>query len=285
MKIKNIYKVFFFLSVALFVLGNSNGPGNSGFQVTGAPGSFLQNNGQPGTCANTGCHSGGNFNPSLSIELLDNGSAVNAYEPTKSYQVRITATAGMGTPSEYGFQSVALDNNNNQAGGWGDVGTGKHKITLGARSYVEHSTPSSTGIFEMEWIAPAIGTGNVTVFAAVNAANGNNNNTGDAIVNGSLVLTEVPISSVLEYGQEIASMEVVPNPVRENLNLQINSRVSGNFDIRIMDIQGKIVSTSSLDVQIGEEVANIDVAHLTPGLYVVQLCGNGHLAAVQMLKK
>lgn len=285
MKIKNIYKVFLFLSVALFVLGNSNGPGNSGFQVTGAPGSFLQNNGQPGTCANTGCHSGGNFNPSLSIELLDNGSAVTAYEPAKSYQVKITATAGMGTPSEYGFQSVVLDANNNQAGDWGDIGAGKHKISLGGRSYVEHSTPSTAGTFEMEWIAPALGTGNVTIFAAVNAANGNNNNTGDAIANGSLALTEMPVSSVWDKGQEIASMEIVPNPVGENLNLQINSRISGNFKIRIMDIQGKIASTSSLDVHIGEQGANIDVAHLTPGLYVVQLCGNGHLAAVQMLKK
>lgn len=286
MKIKNIYKVFFFLGGVFFILSSSNGPGNVlGGQVTGAPGSFGQGNGQPGTCANAGCHSGGDFAPSIEIELLDGSDVVTAYEPGKTYQVKITGTASTGTPAGYGFQAVTLDANDSQAGDWANLGSDQQQVTLGNRSYAEHSAPSASGTFELEWTAPVSGTGNVTIYAAVNAANGNGNSMGDAIANGDLTIEEMPPSSVLSVDQQLANMKAVPNPVQETLNLQIDSRMSGEHHIRIMDLSGKVVSTAPVSILPGRQTASMDVALLPSGLYVVQLCGDGHLAATQMLKQ
>ncbi len=286
MKIKNVYKVFFFIGGTLLLFSLSSGPGTGSFEVTGAPGSFQQDMGQPGTCANANCHgSGGAFEPSISIELLDGVDVVTAYQPGNTYMLRITNAPGTGTPARYGFQTVTLDSDFTQAGQWGSLGTGQKEVTLSGRSYVEHAAPSTMGTFEMEWIAPDEGTGDVTIYAASNAADGNGGATGDGIVNDSLTIEEMPPSNVLNTDLGIASLKVFPNPVNETLNLQINSRISGDFNIRIIDILGKVETVKPMNLLNGEQVTSMPVGDLLPGLYVVQLCGNGHLAAVQMLKK
>ncbi|MEO1260823.1 MAG: choice-of-anchor V domain-containing protein [Bacteroidota bacterium] len=286
MKIKNIYKTFLFIGGAIFALGSSNGPGNVlGGQVTGAPGSFGQGNGQPGTCANTGCHGGGTFDPSISIELLDGTDVVDQYEPGKAYMLRITTTPGAGTPGEYGFQAVVLDEGDAQAGSWGDIGSGKQIVSLSDRDYLEHSTPSQSGTFEMEWIAPDLGTGTVTIYAAGNAANDNGNSQGDSVADGSASIQEGPPNSTSFASRDKASMVVLPNPVQDFLNLEINSRITGDHHIRIMDVMGRVVESVPVNIQVGKQVSTIGVEHLNSGLYVVQLCGEDHLTAVQMLKK
>ena len=287
MKIKNVYKVFFFIGGALLFLSLTGGPATLGnFEVTGAPGSFQQDSGQPGTCANSNCHGmGGAFDPTLTIELLDGMDVVTAYEPGNTYMLRITNTPGMGTPDRYGFQAVALDSTHAQAGQWGTLGTGQQEATLSGRSYVEHSAGLPTGTFEMEWIAPEGGTGEVTIYAASNAANGNGGAGGDGIASDSLKIEEMPPNSTFFEDKEIASLKIYPNPVHETLNLQINSRIAGNFNIRIMDISGKLASTAPINLSDGDQTIRIPVGDLAIGLYVVQLYGNDHLAAVQMIKE
>ena len=61
--------------------------------------------------------------------------------------------------------------------------------------------------------------------------------------------------------------------------------LSGEHQVRVIDITGKVMETIAVSLQSGEQVATVPVGHLPPGLYVVQLCGDGHLAATQMLKR
>lgn len=277
MKIKNIYKLFALLLV-LFVLSFSSGPGAGNQQVTGAPGS----SGNQGTCGN--CHVEGSFAPSASIELLDGMDEVTAYQPGKSYTLRITITESSGSPNGYGFQTVTLDAGDSQAGSWGDIGSGKQISPISNRDYLEHDSSSDSGTFEAEWIAPDAGAGEVTFYTAGIAANGNGTTAGDGVASASLSIGEDPANSTSDLNGQEASLTVLPNPVHEMLNLQINSRITGDFNVRIIDVMGKVVQAAPVNVQHGEQVAQIPVNDLLSGLYVVQLCGEGHLAAVQMLK-
>lgn len=270
--------------MVLFVAlqSRSSGPGGTAnLQVTGAPGSV----GSEGTCANTGCHNAGSFSPNISIELLDGTDPVSVYQPGKAYTLRVSVAETDGSPTGYGFQAASLDGSDNQAGTWGTLGSGTQTTTLSSRDYLEHSSMADVGTFESEWIAPAAGTGDVTVYAAGIAANGNGGATGDGTAAISATIGEDPVNSTYDPNSEIASMDIFPNPVNETLNLQINSRITGDYTVRILDLMGKVVTTTAISLQNGEQINNIPVNHLSTGMYVVQLSGAKHLAAVQMLKK
>lgn len=281
MKLKNVYKLFILALLYVGLQSRSTGPaGTAGFQVTGAPGS----GGSAGTCANNGCHTSGDFSPSLSISLLDGSDAVDEYEPGKAYTLKVSINAS-GSPARYGFQAVALDESDDQAGAWGTLGNGQQVETLSGRDYLEHSTPSQNSSFETEWIAPAIGTGEVTFYSAGIASNNNGGTTGDGTASDDLTIDEAPVNSTSNVNGDIASFDIFPNPVEDMLNLKINSRINGDFNIRVIDVMGRVASLSSISLQNGNQVKSIPAGNLTPGLYVVQLCGEDHLAAVQMLKK
>ena len=282
MKLKNIYKLFALAVLFVTLQSRSTGPaGTANLQVSGAPGS----SGSMGTCANAGCHVAGAFNPSASIQLLDGTTATTVYQPGKSYKVRVAFTAGSGSPARYGFQAASLNSANNQSGEWGNVGAGKQAVTLAGRSYVEHSIPSSSNSFEMEWIAPGAGAGDVTFYSAGIAANNNGGTSGDGTAATSLTVGEDPVNSISELNRNTMQMEAIPNPVQENLNLQIFSRSVGSHKVSVMDITGHVVRTLPVDIQPGQQTLNIDVASLPSGIYVVQLVGESHSAAIQIIKQ
>ncbi len=80
-------------------------------------------------------------------------------------------------------------------------------------------------------------------------------------------------------------MDVMPNPVADMLNLRITSRLAGAHKIRIFDAAGNVVKVDAANLQIGQNTASVPVGELAPGIYLIQLCGDGHMAAVQMLKQ
>ncbi len=282
MKIKNVYKIAGILILYVVLQSKMNGPGSvESLQVTGAPGS----SGNVGTCANTTCHTQGAFSPMLSMSLFDNGALAIAYEPGKEYTLNLINSPVQGSPQEYGFQAVALNASNQQAGDWGNPGTGKHVVTLSGRKYIEHSAPANNGIFELPWIAPAAGTGSVTFYAASVAANNNTQPTGDGTAKITLTIQEAGANNVFEPNAAYADMKVLPNPVGEMLNLQITNRSAGNYKLRFIKTTGELAKVEPVSLSPGLNNATFGVDGLTPGLYILQLCGQGqHVAATQMLK-
>ncbi len=282
MKIRKVYKLAALLVVYVVLQGRSGGPGAvANLQVTGAPGST----GTMGTCANAGCHTAGAFDPSLTIELLDGADPVSEYMPGKTYTLRITNTPGTGTPSKYGFQAVALNSSDNQAGDWGDIGSGRHISTMSGRKYVEHSAPSPANTFEMEWIAPGAGSGTVTFYSASVAANGNGSNSGDGVANNSLSVAESNVSATNDKTKPLAGMRLLHNPIINNqIRLEIESFQSAVLQLRLMDLSGNVLQNESLNLSAGVQVHVIPVAQLSSGVYIAQLSGQGNLIAVRVVK-
>lgn len=281
MKFKNIYKVTALIALSIVLQSRDNGPGSEqNLQVSGAPGST----GNQGTCANTGCHAGGNFSPVQSMSLFDGANLTDKWVPGKTYKLKIVSTANSGTPSAFGFQAVALNGSNTQAGDWGDLaGTDFHKVTIANRKYAEHSKPLENGVIEVPWVAPAAGAGKVTFYAATLTANGNGASNGDSVAKGMLDIQEL-VSSTGDLERQQASLRVLPNPVAEKLNLEIVSRNAGDFQIRLADMSGTVVKREAVNIHVGVNRQSLDVADLAPGIYIVELCGDGHLAATRMLK-
>jgi type IX secretion system substrate protein/Reeler domain-containing protein len=281
MKIRNVYKIAGLLVLYVVLQSRAGGPGvMASLEVTGAPGST----GDVGTCANTNCHTSGAFDPVVSLELLDGNTPVTKYEPGKNYTLKVTNTPGTGTPAGFGFQAVSLNDPGEQAGDWGDPGATMHVVTLSSRNYVEHSAPSPNGVFEVPWIAPAAGAGNVTFYSASNAVNDNVAPSGDGTASNSLAVEEGQVTAVFSLENEFASMAVQPNPVSEALNLVINSKTSGDFTLRIIGVQGVVQQVESLALATGANEKSFEVAGLAPGLYILQLAGGGQVSATQMIK-
>jgi len=278
MKMRVFYKIFALAFLAFIFQSRRNGPGAvAGLKVTGAP---TDN----GTCANAGCHGGGSFDPVVTIELLENGNTVAAYVPGSSYTLRVTNTPGNGVPGGFGFQALAIDAALNGAGTWGVLGDKQHTVTLSGREYVEHDEPNNNNVFEMEWIAPVKGTGDVTFYSASNAANLDDNTSGDSIDNTSLTVGEDNPSATSSTIRQNARLSIFPNPVNDALNLEIASRTSGNFNLRFFDVSWKIVKVARINLNSGINEKIVNVSDLQSGFYLVQLSGEAQLTSTKMLK-
>ena len=173
---KTIY-IFTALVLSTILLSSHAGgyAAAEGQGLTGAPGDTKLTNGSDVTCQS--CHNSGAFNPSTTLELLNETgtTAVTKYEPTKIYTIRVTINAASGAPVGYGFQMIDIRKSNdaNVKSFVAAQAAGIQLTTLtNGRVYAEHNARSSSKTFNVKWKAPASGTGIVTFYAVGNAVNG-----------------------------------------------------------------------------------------------------------------
>ncbi len=160
----------------------SGASANLGLGYTGAS---WDNSGR--TCSQSGCHSGGTYNPTTTISLLSGGVPVTQYVPGSSYTFNIRITSASGTP-KYAFNAMcATSTTHININKWGTMPTGSRNTTAGGRNYVEQtSARTATGTnpsyysVNIPWTAPVAGTGSVTFWAEGMAVNGNGGTSGDS---------------------------------------------------------------------------------------------------------
>jgi len=155
--------------------GYEDGPGNSGNAWIGAPG-------ESGVTCGT-CHSNPGAYGFVNIDIAmhtANGNEVTNYVPGNSYDVTITVNSEVGAPAAYGFQAVALDVNNSNAGTFASENDIIGIRTINQRLYAEHNMPSSERTFTLRWEAPHTDIGDVTFYASGNTVNGDGTPNGDS---------------------------------------------------------------------------------------------------------
>ncbi len=157
----------------VMLLSNSSGAASAGNgNRTGSPGSN-------GTCAS--CHSGGSFGTTITASVTDlNSNPVTSYIPGDTFLIDFQVSSTSGSP-KYGFQSLMLNSSNANIGNFDAVYTTNTQLTtvLG-KEYAEHSAKSTTGYFQVSWVAPASGTGTVTLYYIGNAVNSSFSTAGDS---------------------------------------------------------------------------------------------------------
>ncbi|MCC7343193.1 MAG: hypothetical protein IT170_19075 [Bryobacterales bacterium] len=163
---------------------------------TGAPGD------SPQACASAGCHTGTTLNGGpgrVEIEFPSGTTYVPGQK--QRWTVRVT-DAGQRV---FGFQATARLESNPSAGQAGtfsstDANTqilcddGSNRPAAGCRAnftveFIEHARAGNANTFTFEWTPPATNVGNVRVYVAGNAANGNGTNSGDRIYTANYTLT------------------------------------------------------------------------------------------------
>ena len=185
MTVKNTFPVLLLTVICVAFLSNSNGVAHQqNKDRTGAPGS-------DNTCQQ--CHSGGNFNTEVAAFLVAEGdiALADSYVPGATHTLVVNVT-GSGTPNGYGVHGTAVFEDGTNAGTFNDQDANDciWLDEVNGRHIFEQNDLCSSGSFEIEWVAPEVGSGPVTVYVASIAANGNGTASGDAFGGGSFTFNE-----------------------------------------------------------------------------------------------
>lgn len=178
------------VAVSTLASANSEGP-ILGF--TGAPGEFAGDGANCTYGPGLGCHESfaANSGPgSITIDVPD------GYEPGLSYAITVNvAQAGQ---LRWGFQLTALDELLDKAGTLAPSdATTKTQDELPPRQYITHNDEGggtaagqpNGNSWTFQWTAPDTNVGPVTLWAAGNAANNNDESSGDYIYTTSATLS------------------------------------------------------------------------------------------------
>ena len=264
------------LSGAIIFLGSSSGPGAvQGQDRTGGP---LAN----GFCGN--CHAAGAFNPSMNLELLQDGDVVMGYMPGETYTMRVTVNADAGA-QVYGFQAVALSGADNvQAGSWTPA-SGTQVTPLGGRDYIEHSQRSESNMWEVEWTAPENSTGDISFYAAAIAANNASGSGGDGatFLNSPIVLNDLTVSTN-DLPELANSINIFPNPVADQLNLQVEVEQTTDAELTIYNALGQPMLRRAIQLGVGNNQEQMDLSNFPAGHYSIEI-RNSEAASRKMLLK
>lgn len=174
---KPLYKVFavllFFPTILFLIASSSGSPGGR----SGSPGDNNQ------TC--TACHTGTAVEQS---GWISSNIPAAGYTPGATYQITLNGThSGV---SKFGFELTAENSSGQKVGTFSITEAGRTKLTNQNKAVTHTSggtAPSGgTVSWTMNWTAPASDIGQVRFYAALNAANGNGNTSGDVIYRTSL---------------------------------------------------------------------------------------------------
>lgn len=285
--IKKVTAAVFGLSILTVLTSSTIGTqntmdANGKLGSTGAPG-------EP-TCSQPGCHGAGNGSGSKngladnagpgSITITANPSlAGGSYVPNQLYHMTVTVSES--GKNLFGFDFVAIDNSGSTSPTTNNsVGT----ITITDASHTRKGQPFNLGrvnvthtqnggasanskSFNFDWKAPASGI--VNFYATGNAANGDGNeNAADNIykIHTQLVASVTDINNL----SNSTAFVLYPNPANELTTVSLNS-LNGQVNIRIYDLNGKLVSESS---SIGQEKVSINTTELNSGVYWINLSDN-----------
>lgn len=184
-KIKVLLFNFGLLAFAyMFMFYNANPPDGK----TGAPGD--------GTCGE--CHGGGSFGGN--IEIIGLPSTINANE---AYNITVRITNTSGNAVKAGFQLIALNGSNNNAGDLTALSSDHGTSFIGSKEYVDHRNgknfnASNVAEWTFKWTAPAGPNGtNITLYGIGLMANNAGGSSGDNYilgnVSGQLMTNTTPV--------------------------------------------------------------------------------------------
>jgi hypothetical protein len=82
-----------------------------------------------------------------------------------------------------------------------------------------------------------------------------------------------------------ASLKVFPNPVDENMNIQIEIRQNTNLNISVNNLLGKTIFTENKDLQEGIQTMNINLKNLPAGIYFLNLSDGQEIISHKIMKR
>lgn len=82
-----------------------------------------------------------------------------------------------------------------------------------------------------------------------------------------------------------ASLKVFPNPVDENMNVQIEVRKNTNLNVSVSNLLGKTIITENKDLAEGIQTMNINLSNLPSGIYFLNLSDGQEVISHKIMKR
>ncbi len=190
------------------------------------------------------------------------------YTPGKTYNIQVVIQNS--SLSKAGF-NLTVDKGTLAA-----TGSNTQLIAGEATHTSPKSMTSGVAIFNLDWTAPATGSGKVTFNVAGMAANGDGTNSGDAYALYSTSYDE-EVSSVKDFILE--SVDLYPSLADKELHLKTDLKIS---DISIISVTGQRVQAAQISSTKG---LTFDVSSLLPGVYFVSFAHEGNSYTLPFTKR
>ncbi len=79
--------------------------------------------------------------------------------------------------------------------------------------------------------------------------------------------------------------DLYPNPAQDLLHLNLRMETSGQADIRLLDLSGRIVQTTSAELAEGESMISVQIQDLLQGIYLVQVETAQGISVIKLIKE
>lgn len=229
---------------------------------TGAPGES--------TCATVGCHN--------SFGLNSGSGAVEITAPatyTSGEVVEIKVKVAEEGAARFGFEVTAKDAAGNDAGTF--MLNAEVRRASNQPGYITHNPAvrvADEKEWTIEWTAPDVSTGDITFYAAGNAANGNGSTSGDHIY--TTAVTMAPASGVATEDEMVQSSFALdaayPNPFLTSTTIPFALREASVVSLTVYDMNGKVVQERDLGLRVaGNHEVALEANSLAAGVYIYEL--------------
>ncbi len=297
MKLRLIATTLISACIYILMCSYDDGAATHGWDCTGAE-TGLQN---PSGCYNTnGCHGNSasiTTSIGVALELDSAGIPTTQYVGGGLYTVKITGTnnSAFNLP-RFGFQigcikgSTAVTTPVNVGTWTTPLPTGTHIANPQAGNFVvrvvEHTSPLSpatgtgatgtTYTRTFTWTAPPAGTGTISFWSALNAVNHDDTNTtADKWNKTHIVITELVPTGIddLDFTKINSSFSVYPNPASDHLNINYKTSGPGMVEIRLLDLQGRLVVPLMTETKAaGEHACTLNLPFIgNDGVYFLEI--------------
>ena len=252
------------------------------------------------TCAQSGCHpqpaqTPPNGDLTLNIGTGNPTTPLNGFvfTPGTLYNIAFSFPAIVGaTHPFYGFQIVALDASNAQAGTMAVSNAATTQINTsvatGSRQYMGHHTANSGHNWVFKWTAPATCSGPVTFYYAYNKCNASAANPSAA--EGTIYSSEVTIqcsgAGIENISDKVSELNVFPNPINSDFSISFDLKEANDVSAQLYSLDGKRAKELINEkTEIGHFTQQFDVRELPSGIYLVKLNVGGASVTRKIVKQ
>jgi len=272
MKIKVLHLSF--LSIILLVFGSSF------FNASGSHGAKTGSPGDGNNC--TQCHAG--TAQTAASSWISTDIPINGYIGGQTYSISLTGVDE--NVVRFGFEFTAEDSNNAKVGSYSLTNTTETKL-VNSDNAITHTgngfTPDndSSKTWTFNWTAPSSGTGNIKLYSALLAANGNMSTSGDITYLTSLEVTE-DIASGVTTSNLSNQVKVFPTLVEESINIEFINKLE-LISFSIYSINGQRVYQNSISTN--NQLYKLDLNYLHKGIYIINISTTEGIISKKFIKE
>lgn len=157
-----------------------------------------------------------------------------------------------------------------------------HPVTTGIGTF------GSTYVVSFNWTAPPAGTGDVSIWGVLNAANNNSAYSGDNYNNVHIVIAEwaQPVGIATPNAPLNTAISVFPNPATDHINVSYQLNKPALVSLVILDLSGKkVVDIQNEIVDKGIQNLQANIANLRAGMYLLNLNVDGKQTSERFIKQ